>query len=268
MTDKNIRMVVTDLDGTLLAPNRTISDEAVKTLGQLQDRGILFTFITGRPPYAVKQFAQRVGITTPIVCCNGAVIEHNDVVLSKHPFSLIPLRSLMEDAATKGLTVLLYSDGVEYTLAPTEWTRTRELRGKTFPIWNFADHPNPAAEKVNIMADGDEAAFAALVPEISSWRTAYSLAIYGTSGCEIVSPEVDKATGLKDLCQLCGVRLEETLAIGDNENDHPMLKVAGIGAAVANATTTTKELADYCCAASYTDGVVEAIRKFVLWEDA
>lgn len=258
-----IRMIVTDLDGTLLSPSREISDEAVETIAKLRRQKIHFTFITGRPPYAIERFAERVGLTDPVVCCNGAVVVQAGQVVVQHSFPLAPLQSLMERAAGMGLTVLLYAEGTEYTLSSTLWTQSRERSGKTFPIWRFAEHPLAEVEKVNVMADGQEALFSTLIPEIQAFTTQLSVALYEHSGCEMVSKDANKATGLLELCRLCGVAPSQTLAIGDNENDHPMLQVAGIGAAVANATEATKQKADYCCSASYTDGVLEAIRKFV-----
>lgn len=57
------------------------------------------------------------------------------------------------------------------------------------------------------------------------------------------------------------------LAVGDNENDLQMLKAAGVGAAVANASEKVKETADYVCSNGYTQGVIEAIQKFVMETD-
>lgn len=268
MHHTEIRMVVTDLDGTLLSPGREISDKAVETIALLRRKNIHFTFITGRPPYAVERFAERVGITAPIACCNGAVIVQNGKLLLQHSFSLAPVLPLMELATAQGLTVLLYSQGIEYALAPTEWTRSREVMGRGFPLWHLSDHPNATAEKVNIMVTAEqEPIFTTLVPSVHTLKNSFSVAIYGQTGCEIVSHEVNKATGLRELCRLCGVTPEQTLAVGDNENDNPMLQAAGIGAAVANAVETTRALADYHCKLSYTDGVVEAICKFALMED-
>lgn len=259
MLGNKIRMVVTDLDGTLLSPEREISQGAVDTIAELKERGVLFTFITGRPPYAVKRFSERVGIEEPIACCNGAVIFEGESLLKKHSFPLEPLRGLMEEAASLGMTVLVYTGGTEYCLRETDWTISHSM-----PVWPF-DGGNPlAAEKVNVMAGDETESFGKLLPQINILAEDFYIAVYGQTGCEIVAKEVNKATGLEELCRLCGVPQEETLAIGDNENDNHMLKAAGIGAAVANAAESTKQAADYICRASYTDGVVEAVRKFVL----
>jgi hydroxymethylpyrimidine pyrophosphatase-like HAD family hydrolase len=79
-----------------------------------------------------------------------------------------------------------------------------------------------------------------------------------------VAGGVNKATALAELCALYGVSTEEVLAIGDNANDNPMLKAAGVGAAVANAEENTKRAADYICRKSYAGDVVEAIGRFCL----
>jgi hypothetical protein len=110
--------------------------------------------------------------------------------------------------------------------------------------------------------DGKEP-FALLIPQIQKVGQDYSLALYGEKGCEIVASDANKKIGLSELCEMCNVAMDEVMAIGDNENDLEMLEAAGIGVAVGNAIEKVKNIADYICEANYTDGVVEAIHKFV-----
>lgn len=74
MKHGKVKLVVTDLDDTLLSPEKKISAEAVRMIESLEESGVRFTFITGRPAYAISRFACQVKITAPIVSCNGAVI--------------------------------------------------------------------------------------------------------------------------------------------------------------------------------------------------
>ncbi len=257
-----IKLVVTDLDNTLLSPDRTISDRAVATMDAIRKKGVHFTFITGRPPYAVERFAQRMKLTDPIVCCNGAVIVQGNTVLLRRSFPLRPLRSLMEQGAALGLTVLLYAGGTEYALSDTDWVRSRRAAGKVFPLYSFSFSDPGSAEKVNLMADGQDTAFLELLPHVKALMDRYSISLYSSSGCEIVASGVNKGSGLLELCTILGLSPSETLAVGDDANDHELLRAAGIGAAVANAVDSVKRCADYCCIASYTDGVVEAVERF------
>lgn len=257
-----IKLVVTDLDNTLLSPDRTISDRAVAVMDAIRKRGVHFTFITGRPPYAVERFSQRMKLTDPIVCCNGAVIVQGGTVLLRRSLPLAPLRPLMEWGAALGLTVLLYANGTEYTLSDTDWVRSRRAAGKPFPLFSFSTSGPDSAEKVNFMADGRDAAFLGLLPELKTFMDRYSISLYGSNGCEIVASGVNKGTGLLALCTILGVSPSETLAVGDDANDHELLRAAGVGAAVANAVDSVKSCADFCCAAPYTDGVIEAVERF------
>jgi Cof subfamily protein (haloacid dehalogenase superfamily) len=264
MTKKDglIRLVVSDLDGTLLDPERRIPREAVDAIAALRERGIGFTFITGRPPYAAKRFVRQAGVEGPLAGCNGAVIFEGERILARHSFPLEPLRPLMEAAAAQGMTVLFYAGETEYCLGETEWTRSRLLPVR-LPDWGR----EASAEKVNIFSEERAASFASLLPHVKALAESYSIAVYGSSGCEIVAGEVNKATALAELCALYGVPKEEVLAIGDNENDNSMLEAAGIGAAVANAVESTRLAADYLCRRSYAGGVVEAIRRFCFKEE-
>lgn len=260
-----IRLVVTDLDDTLLTPDKTISDEAVHTIASLSAHNVRFTFITGRPPAAIERFAQRVPTSAPLVCCNGAMLTENGRTLLKQTFPLTLVRPIMRQAVSGGLTVLLFDGETEYALSETDWSRTREANGRKIPLLSPAQQEQARdAVKVTIMTGTQTDAFLGLLPQLEAISGQISLSQYGHTGCEIVAKDVSKATGLATLCQTLGISLENVLAIGDNANDIHMLQAAGTSAAVANATDAAKAAADYICAAPYTDGVLEAIRKYIL----
>lgn len=253
-----IRLIVTDLDGTFLDENREISDEAVEMVRTLRSRNVDFTFITGRPWQGARRFAQRAGIQLPTITCNGAVINDKDRIIWSAPMPLAPLRELMESAAAQGLTVLYSKDGGESALSETEWTRSRN-----YPI-AIPDWDRQQADKVNLISGDHRAEFRGLMPLMEALRDRCEIVRYEDVGCEIAGKGVHKAGALERYAALRGVSLEEVLAVGDNENDLQMLRLAGVGAAVANATDSAKAAADYVCRASRTQGVLEAIRTFCL----
>lgn len=268
MEHQEIKMVVTDLDDTLLSPEKEISPEAVRLIERLEQSGIRFTFITGRPAYAVERFAQKVNITAPIVSCNGAVIYERETgkILSDIPMETEAVEPLLACAVQKGLTVLVYAGGTEYALSETNWTRVRKDAGRELPITSIDEikRSGKPVYKLNIMADGKEDEFSTLTEQIRSFAGQYCVALYGNSGCEMVDKKVNKKVGLEKLCKVCNIAIENVLAVGDNANDQEMLRAAGVGAVVANGTEETQKCADYICKAPYTAGVVEAIRKFTV----
>lgn len=266
MSEKQIKLVVSDLDGTLLNSDRQIQAEAVEAVKRLQERGIKFSFISGRPMYAMDAFAKQVPVSAPLVSCNGALIYEGEMILERHSMKLSGLRSLLLQAADAGMTVLYYANGRECSLTETEWVCVRKRLGRDYPVRPLGEEEwaESSADKVNIMNDGDPQLFMDLEAEIRKLDQEYSIVRYGTLGCEISAKGVSKAAALKSLSRILGIGLEEILAVGDNENDNEMLRLAGIGAAVANAQESTKACADYICANSQSLGVAEAIERFCL----
>ena len=267
--EKNIRLVVTDLDDTLLSPDKEISEEAAEIIDGLEERGIKFTFITGRPPYAIERFAEKVRITAPVVACNGAMLVDRaaGTVFPQAALNPGPLLEILKDASGQGHTVLVLAGQTEYTLGETAWTRKRKEAGRELPVARIENLLSAGdIYKVNIMEEKDAPPFDGILARILERKDDYSVSVYGKSGCEIVAKGVNKRTGLLKLCEQCGIPPESVLAIGDNENDIEMIRAAGTGAAVENAVKRVKESADYICKNSYTDGVIEAILKFTRQE--
>ncbi len=262
-----IQMVVTDLDDTLLATDKTISEKAVAEINRLEEKGILFTFITGRPSYALEKFASQVNITAPIVSCNGSYIYDYIAreVLESLPLEIGGLINLIHRAYEEKLTVLVLVGEIEYALGRTAWVRVREEQGRVIPIISIEELWNVETPiyKMNIMADENQEGFVSLSETIDEVAEQYSIALYGNSGCEIVARGVNKETGLRKLCQILRIPMENVLALGDNINDLEMLKAAGIGVAVNNATLDTKKCADYITKEERTDGVIEALEIFI-----
>lgn len=257
----DIRLVVTDLDGTLLGPDRSISDRAVETIQKLRDRGVLFTFITGRPWCAAERFAVRTGIDVPVITCNGAVINRGYEMLWRNPMPLEPLKELLETAVGKGLTVLYSREGTEAAMSETDWVKARD-----YPV-RFPDDGEWAgltADKVNLISGERTAEFREISSIFNKLSDRYKFVCYTDTGCEISGRGVNKATALERYAAYQGIDLGKVMAIGDNENDLEMLHLAAIGVAVGNATASAKAAADYVCAACNTDGVVEAIERFCL----
>ncbi len=266
-----IRLVVTDLDGTLLDEHREISQEAVDIIEKWERNGGKFTFVTGRPVAAVKKFVERVKVNAPLICCNGAEItevrQNAYITRKKKSIRLKGVRKLMERAHEEGLTVLYYSNGVEYAMGVTEWVEIRRARGDKNAMYPVQEHTedfweSTEAEKINVMTCGSGEAGKMLRPYMEELMNGYHVVVYEDFGCEITHRDCNKAEGLEEVAELLDIRLEEIMAVGDNENDLEILRRAGIGAAVGNATREAKAAADYVCTAKNTEGVVEAIRKF------
>ena len=146
-------------------------------------------------------------------------------------------------------------------MSETDWTRQRN-----YPVHLPEDGEwhSLTAVRVNLISGGQTEAFRLLSSSFHGLRDKYKFVCYGDTGCEIAGKGVTKASALERYAADRGVGMEHVMAIGDNENDLEMLRLAAVGVAVRNATDAAKEAADYVCQADNTDGVVEAIEKFCL----
>lgn len=262
---RRIRGVLTDLDGTLLEADQSIPVPMEMLVRRMEEEGIFFSFITGRPKCATERFAKQLRLQAPIVSCNGAILFHGDQTICRHSFAMAMLRPLLEAACRVGITVLFYSGDVEYAMSPTDWIRERAMVGRNYPIrilkeeeWNTLP-----VEKVNLMAAGKSHEFSRLTEAVGLLNDEFSIAIYGDEGCEIVASGVNKYQGLLELSEYLGIPTEEIMTIGDNNNDVEMLARAGLGIAVANASEEAKAAAAYVCDQERTWGVIEAVERFV-----
>lgn len=268
-----IKLVLTDLDGTLLNEDRVIEEEGIQAIRRWKEKGGIFSFITGRPAFGVLGYAAQAGVNGPMVCCNGAELagladwentDSKDIpILKRRGMRLSGLRPLMEAAAALGTTVLCYLEGEEYAMELTDWVMLRRARGRSYPlIPREEEFWQGEAQKVNIMADAGKDKLLTLRPLMEEAGKGHNVILYEDGGCEIIPSGCTKAEGMKELAGRMGISLSEIMVLGDNANDCEMLREAGIGVAVANGTREAREAADYICSNVCTKGVAEAMERF------
>ena len=234
---KDIRLVVSDIDGTLIRRGEGFPKEVEQAVAELKKRGILFTFASGRLPYMITPFAESLGIEIPVCACNGTLLYRKDEILEN---------CMRENEAVR---------------------RKRAERGSYHPIRPVREEEweNLWADKVNISDEQGE------ISSLLEWEQplegSCEITHYGNQGLEIVRAGFGKAYGVRQICAGLGISMEQVLAIGDNENDNEMLTQAGIGAAVGNAETATKACADLTARKESGAGATEIIRRICLEEN-
>lgn len=259
---RNVKLVVSDIDGTLIRRGEGFPQAVKAVVRELQTRGIFFTFASGRLPYMITPYMENLGLDAPVCACNGTLLYQGDQILERHPMQISLLRPLIEKALEFGMTVLYAVDGTEYCIQENETTlrKTRE-RGYYHEIRPLTEDgwKRLAVDKVNILDEKGR------IPLLASVQMKLAgicdITHYGDLGLEIVTAGFGKEYGITRLAELMGVPLGQVLAIGDNENDNAMLKLAGIGGAVGNATPDTKACADIVAKSEAGEGVAEIIRK-------
>lgn len=265
MVERQIRLIATDMDGTLLRDDRTISDYTRAVLGSVRVAGIAFLLVTARHPRSVRVLADAMGVQGSAICCNGALVYDldHDVVARHMPIApnvalkfAERLRDVVPDVAFACEVGMRYGcePGFAALRPPTSlqgaWrTALRDLCAA--PVTKLmALHPTlTAAELLRIalpLADGVVTCTRSDLPFI-----------------EISAAGVDKGTTLTQLCAAMDISADAVLAFGDMPNDLTMLAWAGYGVAVANADPLVLANADAVTGTNNDDGVATMIAQLL-----
>jgi Cof subfamily protein (haloacid dehalogenase superfamily) len=260
------RLIATDLDGTLLRADRTVSARTAATLARMSAEGRQVVLVTGRPIRWLQLVYDHLDSPVPAVCANGAVVYDpvEDVVLRADP--LAP--ELLAEVARR-----LRAEVPGVSLA-VEVTDGREMRHEAdYPIrWDhrheavrMIDAPEEllSAPAVKLLARAGSRDPDVFVQVVAGALAGLAEATHSSySGLvEISAAGVTKAAGLAWLCTRYGVTADEVIAFGDMPNDLPMLSWAGRAVAVANAHPAVLEVADEVTLTNEEDGVAAYLEK-------
>lgn len=261
-----IRLVVLDLDGTILKPDSTISSRVQQAIRRTIQRGTAVTLATGRVFPITLKFAQPLGITTPLICGNGAIIKDPTTRqrLFYRPVPLADVADLIDLADRYGLHVNVYQDDYVYTARRTPGLDLYETVGPTDVriVGDLKQFIKSDVTKMLFICDAEsqatiEAEFRKVIPpRLKVIRSHHHF-------LEVVSADATKGAALTFLCNYLNILPQNVLAIGDHENDADLLTVAGIGVAMASGYEKAKQAAEWIAPGIDADGAAVAIEKYL-----
>ncbi len=260
------RLIATDLDGTLLRSDGTVSARTVAALQALDAAGVLTVIVTARPPRWLHELEHVVGPHGIAVCGNGAFVY--DVVgrrlLREEGFDPVVLQALIADlrVAVPGVCF-----AAERGVGP--WVEPG------YPdVHRGDDSPTVVRAPIETLDDEPVGKLLALAPWLPieaflelvarTVRGRGVLAYSGAGGLAELNPVgVTKAAGLARWCAERGIPAEQVWAFGDMPNDVPMLSWAGRAYAVANAHPQVLAAADRVCPSNDDDGVAQMLESLL-----
>ncbi|WP_010273235.1 Cof-type HAD-IIB family hydrolase [Paenibacillus senegalensis] len=262
-----IRLIVSDLDGTLLSEDHQLSDAVKRSIRRFREAGGWFTFATGRFGPSTRSIVEELDIEIPFILCNGSVLADRHKIWEMATLSLEELAPLLKEADQNGLTVMFFNEKGIRTMRHTEEVRKFELKESVqcecidpqSGIWGGDD---TVVQKVLLIGDMNEI-HALWRKYQGTFRLTYATAQSENDFFEILPPNQSKGTALQKLMKVMQVTPDQVMSIGNQLNDVDMLERSGIGVAVANSHPDLKQKATYVCQEGYGDGVVEAMNKFV-----
>ena len=269
-----VRMVASDLDGTLLRSDNSVSPRTRAAIEAAAAAGLLVAFVTGRPPRWLHEVAEGTGHTGIAVAANGAVLYDlsTETIVAAHPLPPDELRILTAELRSAFPDVVFaaeYGDGFgaepgyvhDWQINPPRTDRHgRPLPPPLVaPLDDVLGRPAVKLLAKDRGADVDE--FLREADRLLAGRaTVTHSSRIGL--LEIAAPGVTKATGLAEIAASHGITPDEVVAVGDMPNDIPMLQWAGRSYAVANAHPSAQAAADAVIGSNDEDavaGILEAL---------
>ncbi|WP_272518365.1 MULTISPECIES: Cof-type HAD-IIB family hydrolase [unclassified Providencia] len=265
-----------DLDGTVLTQEHTIHP-AVKQAIQQAAKQCHVMIVTGRHHTAARPYYDELGLTTPIICCNGTYIYdyQNEKVITHNALTKENALTFIELAQNDKLKMVMYItdamvyskiDPIDYMSAMEQWANdpTMAHPPKIYRIDSFEEQVQQADYIWKFVVEGEPSTLERFLnsPWIKqtfnaekSWSNRFDFAAKGNN----------KGTRLAEYLNSQGYNSNQVIAVGDNHNDISMIELAGLGVAMKNADDTVKSHANAICATDNSgDGLARLIHENIL----
>ena len=256
-------LICTDLDGTLLKKDKTISEENLKAIEYFKREGGFFTIVTGRMPFYVTYIADTVRPNAPFGCINGGGLYDWDKkeYIFKEPLSsrvFEMLKCASEHFPQIGMQVTTF-DKIYFCQENGTMEHFRSVTGvKNLPC-HYKEVKEPIA-KILFGSDSDEELVALeAMMTAHPFAKEFELIRSDKTLFEILPKGMSKGTSIEKLCDYLALDQKKTIAIGDYNNDIPMFRTAHIAVAVANACKDAKNAADLVTVSNEENAIAKVI---------
>ena len=260
-----IKMIATDIDGTILPYHGEFSQKTKDCIKRLNDSGIKVILVTGRMHSSATPLAAQLGLNLPIISYQGGLIKDmSGKTLFQTELNSDVAKEIINWGRKNNVHLNLYIDDKLYVEQDDEIIKYY-IQGKfvDYTVCSFDDLEIKNVNKLLAIDIHD-------ADRVTSWvdilKEKYpdlyivkSTPYFG----EIGSANAKKSLGVEFLCKMWGIDKSEVMAIGDQNNDIDLIQAGGIGIAMENGTPELKQVADYITNSVENDGFVSAVEKFI-----
>lgn len=259
------KVIFSDMDATLLTNDKTICKRNIDAINKAKEKGVKFVLCTGRVPFGYTQFKEYIDIDEAI-STNGTKIFSNGKVIKQNYLTKEDALAIINYAIENDEYLRVFTDDclhcVNHDKCKVDLNYYKEIEyvtheqaielaknGKILKMGFWQEH-NRAVEIKN---------------DLTKIAKGIKCEFSGTNFLDVIIKGDSKGEGVKTYCDYNNIDLKEAICIGDQENDHSMLKIAGLACCPKNATEETKIICDYVANADNNEGAVaEIIEKFIL----
>ncbi|MDF2636026.1 MAG: Cof-like hydrolase [Pelosinus sp.] len=262
-----IKLVAVDMDDTLLDGTLKVSPRTCEAIHKAHEQGVLVTIATGRMFSSAMPFAQELNMQTPIITYNGGMIRSaftKEMLFHKTiaPNVADRIVALFHD---KGWYLQSYINDELYVVERCEKAKYYEKMAGIPAIPLGEEFYSMSHEPTKMLALAQPHEILEIQKIINrEFAGEVFAATSKPTYLELTHPSVNKGHALGLLAESLNISREEVMAIGDSNNDYPMIEYAGFGVAMGNASDRVKAVAQAVTAHNNAHGVAEAIEKYVL----
>jgi Cof subfamily protein (haloacid dehalogenase superfamily) len=257
-----VALVVSDVDGTLLTKDKTLTDGAKGAVRRLHQAGIGFTITSSRPTIGMRFLIEPLAITLPVGAFNGSCIVDPQLnVIEQHLIPAPAARRSLDVLNEFGVDIWLFTSDLWLTRRPDgEYVphEKRAIRADPTIVADFAPYSSVACKIVGSSADAAllQRCEVAMQKALGAQATAVRSQSYYL---DVTPPGCDKGTFVQTMAKRLGDPTDEVATIGDMQNDLAMFRKSGMSIAMGNATDDVKKLATHVTASNEDEGFAKAI---------
>jgi Cof subfamily protein (haloacid dehalogenase superfamily) len=265
--ESRIRLMLADVDGTLVTQEKVLTAEAIDAVRQLGDAGILFAVTSGRPPRGMAMLVDPLNLQTPIAAFNGGILVDRDMnvleqrVIPEHLVS--PIADLMRSFE---LTVWVYRGADWFVPDPKGPHVDREAWTVKFQpkVMKSLDGLTTEVAKIVGVSDDHDAVARASAAAHDRFGDHVAAAASQPYYLDVTHPEANKGSVARDLAARYGLSTDQVATIGDMPNDVLMFSRSGLSIAMGNASPDVQRAARRVTTSNAEEGFANAVDRFIL----
>lgn len=265
--DEDIALLVADVDGTLVAPNKTLTRQARTAVRRLSAAGVAFTLVSSRPPRGLADLVSALALKIPFAAFNGGALCQPDLrPIEAHRLPEAVARAMLDLFARRGVEAWVFADGDWRLRNPEGPFVADHRRTMGFDPVTVADFTDVLGRIDKIVGVSDSPArLAALEAEVRSlFPRRVTINLSQAAYLDVTDVQANKGAAVQALCTILGVDLRRVAVIGDMMNDVSMFQVAGLVIAMGQAPDAVKAGADVVTTANGDEGFANAVAQFIL----
>jgi hypothetical protein len=262
-----IRLLIADVDGTLVTPDKVLTRRTIQAVRTLHDAGIAFAITSGRPPRGMTMLMEPLGLTTPIPGFNGGMFVRPDLtILEQHVLPANVTARVIQAIGVHGLTVWVYR-GQEWFVQKTDAPHVaREESTVQFPptVVSTFERLLDSVVKIVGVSDDREAVTRCESATQQAFAQQVSAARSQPYYLDVTHPSANKGAVVTWMAHFLHIPAAQIATIGDQPNDVLMFAKSGLSIAMGNASREVQLDATHVTTSNEAEGFAHAVERFIL----